>query len=323
MLRTTPLQRNSAGECGSIVSSRTISASRAFSRQIRPQETKTRCSPVRPSMTGASASSLPSARSAMAYALRAIDSPPRSPMFSPMVSAPLTWWDPSSWAGLKASYWAISALVRSSNSWRSASVHQSVEPARAVVLRALVVEAVADLVADDRPDPAVVPGVVGVGVEERRLEDRRGEDDLVHRRVVVGVDHLRRHEPLVAVHRLAELVEVAALLEEVRRPHVAEQVGRVDLQLGVVAPLVGVADLGPERLELGQGARLGLLAHPVQRGDGLAVGGDEVVHQPLHGGLVLGREVPGDVELADGLAQRALDERRRRASTARAAPRRR
>ena len=49
----------------------------------------------------------------------------------------------------------------------------------AVELRALVVEAVADLVADDRADAAVVDGVVGVGVEERRLQDRGGEDDLV------------------------------------------------------------------------------------------------------------------------------------------------
>ena len=48
-----------------------------------------------------------------------------------------------------------------------------VEVAVAVVLRALVVEAVADLVADDRADAAVVLGRVGVGREERRLQDRR------------------------------------------------------------------------------------------------------------------------------------------------------
>ena len=46
-------------------------------------------------------------------------------MFSPMVSAPLTWW-PGSWAGSSASYWAMSIEVRSSNAARSASVHQSV-----------------------------------------------------------------------------------------------------------------------------------------------------------------------------------------------------
>ena len=48
-----------------------------------------------------------------------------------------------------------------------------------VELRALVVEAVRDLVADDRADGAVVDGVVGLGVEEGRLEDAGREDDLV------------------------------------------------------------------------------------------------------------------------------------------------
>jgi hypothetical protein len=38
---------------------------------------------------------------------------------------------------------------------------------------------VADLVADDRADAAVVDRVVGVDVEERRLQDGRREDDLV------------------------------------------------------------------------------------------------------------------------------------------------
>ena len=45
---------------------------------------------------------------------------------------------------------------------------------------ALVIEAVADLVADDGTDPRVVHGVVGLRVEEGGLKNRGGEDDLVH-----------------------------------------------------------------------------------------------------------------------------------------------
>ena len=45
----------------------------------------------------------------------------------------------------------------------------------AVVFGALIVEAVADLVSDHRADTAVVRGVVGMGVEERRLQNRRGK----------------------------------------------------------------------------------------------------------------------------------------------------
>ncbi len=75
----------------------------------------------------------------------------------------------------------------------------------AVEFRALVVKAVADLMPDDRADRAVVDRVVGLHVEERRLQDRRGKDDLVHARVVISVDGLGGHSPLVTVDRLAEL----------------------------------------------------------------------------------------------------------------------
>ena len=67
-----------------------------------------------------------------------------------------------------------------------------------VDLAALVVEAVADLVADDRADGAVVHRRVRRRIEERRLQDAGGEDDLVLEAAVVGVDGLRRHGPLLA-----------------------------------------------------------------------------------------------------------------------------
>ena len=66
----------------------------------------------------------------------------------------------------------------------------------------------ADLVADHRADSAVVYGVIGLGVEKRRLQDRGWERDVVAGGVVVGVDGLRRGKPLLAVYRLAELVEL-------------------------------------------------------------------------------------------------------------------
>src|SRR4051812_48217331 len=58
-------------------------------------------------------------------------------------------------------------------------------------LTALVVEAVADLVADHRADRAVIDRRVRLGVEHRALQHRRREDDLVLERVVVGIDRLR------------------------------------------------------------------------------------------------------------------------------------
>ena len=46
-------------------------------------------------------------------------------MFSPIVSAPLTLWSPSSPSGVSASYWAMRLAVRCSNAVRSSSVYQS------------------------------------------------------------------------------------------------------------------------------------------------------------------------------------------------------
>ena len=106
----------------------------------------------------------------------------------------------------------------------SPAVHQSVQqPSPSIA--ALVVEAVADLVADHRADAAVVDGRVGVRVEERRLQDGGGKNDLVEVRVVIGVDGLRRHAPLAAVYVVP--VEAAALtvpIEHHAALHIADEI---------------------------------------------------------------------------------------------------
>ena len=66
---------------------------------------------------------------------------------------------------------------------------------------------------DNGADPAVVHRVVGIGVEERRLQNARGEHDLVHVWVVVRVHRRRRHPPVRAIHWLADLLQVAIGLE--------------------------------------------------------------------------------------------------------------
>ena len=184
-----------------------------------------------------------------------------------------------------------------------------VQVALAVVLRALVVEAVADLVADHRSDAAVVLGRVGVRAEERLLQDPGREADLVGAGVVVGVDGLRQHEPLVTVDRRPDLRQLPVGLERRTGRHVADQVVGAHGQLRVVAELVGVADLGPETVELVEGPLLGLLRHPVQVGDRVAVRRQQVRDQLVHQLLGARREVPGDVLLADRLADHALDQR--------------
>ena len=167
----------------------------------------------------------------------------------------------------------------------------------------------ADLVTDDRADRTEIGGIVTVLVEERMLQDGGGKHDLVEAGVVIRVDGLRGHEPLVAVERFTDLSELAAELEFRSRPNVADQVASVDRQARIVAPLRRKPDLGRELVELLEGALTGGIPHPREVRDALPVGLDEVADQDVHLCFRGRREVPGDVGAADGLAEGALDER--------------
>ena len=78
--------------------------------------------------------------------------------------------------------------------------------------------------ADDGNYPAIVDCVVGLHVEEGRLQYRGRKHDFIHQRVVVGVDRLRRHAPFAAIDGLAELVEIAPVLELIGTHHVAPKI---------------------------------------------------------------------------------------------------
>ncbi len=182
----------------------------------------------------------------------------------------------------------------------------AVEVALGVELAARVIVAVHHLVADHRADAAVVERRVGLRVEERRLQDRRREHDLVLGGVVVGVDGLRGHAPLGAIDRLTDLVQAVAVVERLRRFHVGEETGIGGLQATPVTPLVRVADLRREAGPLLQRALLGLRAHPVQLLQPRLQRDGEVVHQLLHLHLRLRREGGLHIELAQALTHRVV-----------------
>ena len=172
-------------------------------------------------------------------------------------------------------------------------------------LRALVVEAVAHFVADHAADSAVVHRRIGAHVEERRLQDAGREHDLVERRVVVGVDRMRGHEPFVAVGPGAEAAILVVDEIAAQRLHVRDQVAGHDLHAAVIAPFPGVADLRQKRAQFLVGLGLGRIAHPVEGFDVLAQRGAQVLDQIVHRRLGFGLEVPGHVDPADRIAQSA------------------
>ena len=80
------------------------------------------------------------------------------------------------------------------------------------------------LVPDDRADPAVVHRIVCLEVEKWRLENRGGEDDLVSHGVVVSVDRLGRHTPLLGVDGFADLGELKLAFGDERARDVADEI---------------------------------------------------------------------------------------------------
>src|SRR5690606_30691230 len=110
-----PMARNCAGACGS-VARRTLAFSAVYLvRHTVAQLKKKRWSRVKPSTFG---SSLPA--EAFCRASYAVARPPRSAMFSPRVSEPLTCWSPT----LYSLNWLTSLPVRPEKPFESASVHQ-------------------------------------------------------------------------------------------------------------------------------------------------------------------------------------------------------
>ena len=178
----------------------------------------------------------------------------------------------------------------------------------AVGFGALVVEAVADLVADHPADGPIVDRRIAVRIEEGRLQDGRREDDLVVGRVVIGVHRLRGHAPFVLVDRIVQAIQLVLPLEDAGPFGVAEQVVTPDLKGGIVAPAVRIADLDGEFRQFLEGRRLGRLAHPAVVRDAVAQRDTQVGDQFLHLGPVFGREIFGDILPADRLAQHAFGE---------------
>ena len=177
-----------------------------------------------------------------------------------------------------------------------------------VEVRAFAVEGVGDLVADDGADGAVVGGVGRRGIEERRLQDGGGEVEAVVERKVDGVDGLRIHAPLLAIDGLADAAELVVILEELGAPDVAEEIVGTNLEAGVGAEGVGIADADLQRAEFGECFGLGGGRHPCDRFEALVIDGEKVGDEALGLRAGLGREEARGVELADGLAEVVVEE---------------
>ena len=74
----------------------------------------------------------------------------------------------------------------------------------AIEFRTLVIKAMANFMADNRTDSAVIGCNIGFQIEERWLQDSGRKDDLVLDRVVVSVNSLRGHQPFGLINWLTD-----------------------------------------------------------------------------------------------------------------------
>ena len=177
-----------------------------------------------------------------------------------------------------------------------------------VELTPLIVKSVRHLVADHRADAAVIHRIVRLRIEERGLQNPRGEDNLIHQWVIVSVHGGRCHPPLRPVNRLSDVVKLALELERACTHEVCNERSPVDRESAVILPLVRISDLDFERIELGQRKRFCRIAHPVACLDPRAECLTQVLHHRFGPCFCLRREVLLDVFDSDKFAQGAVGE---------------
>ena len=156
-----------------------------------------------------------------------------------------------------------------------------------IILGTLVVKSMADLVADHRANRPEILRRIGVGGVERWAQNSGGERNIVDRRIIERIHGLRGAKPLRTIIRLRNFVQLIVVQECGTPAHVFHQGSpiRLELQAGVIPPLIRVADLGLELGQLLQGPLPGCRGHPRQLADPLVVGLDQVIHQLHHFGF--------------------------------------
>ena len=167
-----------------------------------------------------------------------------------------------------------------------------------------IVETVGHFMTDNHPDGPVIHGIVGIGIEKRRLQDTGRETYLVGRGVVIGIYRLRTHIPQRLVDRLTNLVEHICRFKTGGTFQILPIAlfGRY-FKSRIIAPFVGITDFYRESCQLFQRPFLGIVAHPFELFDMLTQGILKIGYQFQHSLFRLLREIFGHIYFAQSLTQ--------------------
>ena len=113
-------------------------------------------------------------------------------------------------------------------------------------------------------DSTIVECCISLRIEEWILEDTCWEGNLIGCWVIISIDCLWSHVPLVTVHWLSCLVIDMLVVSKLAACHhvLIETLRWIDLKTAIVCPLVRVTDLHIELVELFVSCCLGSIAHP-------------------------------------------------------------
>ena len=118
---------------------------------------------------------------------------------------------------------------------------------------------------------------------------------------------MRRHVPLVAVHRLVNETEHIVLFELGGTLQVGIiTVGSIDSECGIVAPLIGITHFDIESGEFLLCLGFGFVAHPSEGGNTLTERSLQILYQLLHTRFCFRREIALYIHLSDSLAECAV-----------------
>src|SRR5690554_333066 len=149
----------------------------------------------------------------------------------------------------------------------------------------------ANFMTNYRTNTTVVNSVVGIHVEEWRLQNTRREHNFIRRWAVVSVYCLRRHTPARTIYWLTEVCNIFVVTKVGQTNGIANQVVCRNLQRRVILPFVWVANFRRKVSEFFQRLYFGVVRHPLEFVDRLFHSFKQVINQLTHTRFCFWREV--------------------------------
>ena len=148
----------------------------------------------------------------------------------------------------------------------------------------LIIKSVRHLMTYHDADGTIVKGIVGLWIEEGALQNTCGETDLIGGRIIIGIHCLRCHVPIITIHRFAHTMVIVPFLPETTAlTHVLiVRFFGVYLKGSKICPLVRIAHLHIEGIQLEKCIHLRRVVHPVLCCNTFAKGYLQILHECQH-----------------------------------------